>query len=214
MRAWLKSFHPAAKTSFLHCFDFLATYKDFHRTKTNTIVFAGNLSKSKFLEKLHICANKSRTLNINLYGPGITDAMLQSANVAYKGVHPAYSLPSVIEGSFGLIWDGDGIDTPSGNLGDYMFYINHHKLSLYIVCNLPVIIHESTGSADFVKRFNIGLTVRSLFEVEDKLQRLSEKDYGRMVQNMQQLAKDITSGNFLQNALGELLPVIGKEDKV
>jgi hypothetical protein len=140
--------------------------------------------------------------------------MLQSANVAYKGVHPAYSLPSVIEGSFGLIWDGDGIDTPSGNLGDYMFYINHHKLSLYIVCNLPVIIHESTGSADFVKRFNIGLTVRSLFEVEDKLQRLSEKDYGTMVQNMQQLAKDITSGNFLQNALGELLPVIGKEDKV
>jgi hypothetical protein len=208
MNAWLKSFHRAARSTFLQCFDFLTSNEGYHRTKTNTIVFAGNLAKSKFLELLHIWLSKNQTVFINLYGPGISDAMLVAKNVIHKGVHLPHSLPPMIEGSFGLIWDGDDIEQPAGSLGNYMHYINHHKLSLYIVCNLPLIVHENTGSAELIRKFNIGFTVKSLFEIEDKIHELSETEYEIMVRNTRELAKEITAGNCLQKALGEIVSVI------
>lgn len=109
---------------------------------------------------------------------------------------------------FGLIWDGDGLEQPSGSLGNYMQYISHHKLSLYIVCNLPVIVHEKAGSAQLIKKFNIGFTVNNLFEIEEKINRLSEIEYDSMVQNTYDLATQITSGNNLQTALADLLSKI------
>jgi len=205
MYAWLQSFHPSAVCTLLQCFDFLTKPATHKRVLTNNIVFAGNLQKSRFLELLHIWLQKHPTLHVNLYGPGITKDMLISKNVTFKGVHPPYVLPDFIEGSFGLIWDGNGIEKPSGSLGNYMQYISHHKLSLYIVCNLPIIVHEDTGSAEFVKKFNIGFTVKSLFEIEDKINALSETDYQSMVQNTYKLSIDITEGNGLQNALTAVL---------
>lgn len=208
MQAWLQSFHPSAICSFLHCFDFLAKNNNYKRSKNNCIVFAANLQKSRFLEKLHTWLEKNVSLCINLYGPHCTDAMLINKNVAYKGLHHPYALPDLVEGSFGLIWDGEGLEQLSGSLGNYMQYISHHKLSLYIVCNLPVIVHEKAGSAQLVKDFNIGFTVNSLFEIEDKINKLSEEAYDTMVHNTYHLGKGITSGNNLQQALTEILEKI------
>ena len=205
MHAWLQSFHPSANCSFLHCFDFLVKNNDYKRSKTSTLVFAGNLQKSRFLEKLHIWLERNASLHIHLYGPHSTDAMLINKNVCYKGLHYPYSLPDMVEGSFGLVWDGDGLEQPSGSLGNYMQYISHHKLSLYIVCKMPVIVHEKAGSAQLVKKFNIGFTVKSLFEIEQKINGLSEMEYDSMVQNTYDLARHITSGNNLQKALIDLL---------
>ena len=205
MEAWFRAFHPSAICTFLTCFDFLTNNTHHPRSKSNTIIFAGNLQKSKFLEKLHIWLEKNHSLYIHLYGPYITDVMLISDNVSYKGLHRPYSLPDLMEGSFGLIWDGEELEEPAGSLGIYMHYISHHKLSLYIVSNLPVIVHENAGSAQLIKKFNIGFTVNSLFEIEDKISNLSEEEYDRMVQNTYGLAKEITAGNRLQKALAELL---------
>jgi hypothetical protein len=205
MDNWLRSFYPLATCTFLTCFDFLTKNNHHARSLSNTIVFAGNLQKSRFLEKLHLWLEKNPSLHVNLYGPHITDAMLANKKVNYKGLYHPYSLPDLIEGSFGLIWDGEGLEQPSGSLGNYMQFISHHKLSLYIVSNLPVIAHEKAGSAELIKKFNIGFTVNSLFEIEDKISRLSEREYERMVQNTYDLAKEITSGNGLQKALSELL---------
>jgi hypothetical protein len=205
MDAWLRSFHPSAICTFLECFDFLTDNNHHLRSKSNTIVFAGNLQKSGFLEQLHLWLEKNPSLFINLYGPHVTDGMLIDKRVSYKGVHPPYSLPDLVEGSFGLIWDGDGVEQPSGSLGHYMQFISHHKLSLYIVSNLPVIVHEKAGSANLVKKFNFGFTVSSLFEIESKISKLSETDYQQMVHNTHDLAREITAGNGLQKALNELL---------
>ena len=211
MEAWLRSFHPGFASTFLHRFDFLAKNIIHERVKTNTVVFAGNLAKSSFLELLHIWLQKNPSLLIHLYGPSVTDAMLIARNVTYKGVHPPHSLPHLIEGSFGLIWDGEGLEQPSGSLGDYMHYISHHKLSLYIVCNLPIIVHEEAGSAPFVKKFKIGFTVKSLIEIEEKINTLPEKIYGEMVANTRALANEITSGAGLKTALHELVSEINRK---
>lgn len=207
MEEWLKAFHPTAICSLLTCFDFLTKESVQVRTKSHTLVFAGNLQKSKFLERLHLWLEKNASLHINLYGPHISDAMLNDHRVSYMGLHNPYALPDLLKGSFGLIWDGEGIQHPEGSLGSYMQYISHHKLSLYIVSNVPVILYENAGSAEMVKRFNIGFTVDSLFEIEDRINKLSDEDYNRMVQNTHDLAKEITSGNCLRKALDEILMV-------
>ena len=205
MREWLKAFHPTATCSLLTCFDFLTKESLRIRSKSHTIVFAGNLQKSKFLERLPLWLEKNGSLYINLYGPHINDVMLKDQRVSYMGLHKPYELPDLLEGSFGLIWDGEGIQHPEGSLGNYMQYISHHKLSLYIVSHLPVILYENAGSAEMVKKFNIGFTVNSLFEIEDKINKLSHEDYNTMVRNTHDLAKEITSGNCLGKALEELL---------
>ena len=205
MKTWLHSFHPPAKCSLLQCFDFLAPAGRYERSKSNYIVFAGNLNKSLFLEKLHTWLEVNQSLHINLYGPYVTDSMLVSRKVTYKGMHHPYALPALLEGSFGLIWDGDGIEMPTGSLGHYMHYISHHKLSLYIVSHLPVIVHENAGSAELVRIYNIGFTVSSLFEIEDRIKKLAEKDYEEMLHNTYELAKKINSGHCFQNALTELI---------
>jgi hypothetical protein len=205
MEKWLRSFHPTAYCSLLTCFDFLTQESTITKTKSNTIVFAGNLQKSTFLNQLDVWLARNSSLRINLYGPHVMDEMLKDHRAQYKGLHPPYALPDLLEGSFGLIWDGEGVDRTAGSLGDYMQYITHHKLSLYIVSHLPVILYENAGSAELVKRLGIGFTVNNLFEVEDKINKLSEEDYNRMVQNTYDLATKITSGNCLKEALEELL---------
>ena len=205
MGDWFKTFHPTAVCSFLTCFDFLTKETTQPRSKSNRIVFAGNLQKSRFLNNLDTWLEKNRSLQLNLYGPHISDEMLKDSRVEYKGLHQAYALPDLLEGSFGLIWDGEGIEQPDGSLGNYMRYISHHKLSLYIISHLPVILYEKAGSADMVKKFNIGLTVNSLFEIENKINELPEAEYNRMVRNTYDLAKEITSGNCFRKALESLL---------
>ena len=205
MEKWFRTFHPKAFFSFLTCFDFLTKKGTVARSKSKTIVFAGNLQKSTFLNQLPIWFEKNDSLELNLYGPHITDEMLKDRRVHYKGLHDPYALPDLLEGSFGLIWDGQGIDQTAGSLGNYMQYITHHKLSLYLVSHLPVILYEKAGSAELVKQIGIGFTVNSLFEVEDKINKLSEEDYNRMVQNTYKLATEITSGKCFEKALDELL---------
>ena len=205
METWLRAFHPTAYCSLLTCFDFLTKQSTKAKLKSNTIVFAGNLQKSTFLNQLDLWLAKNGSLHINLYGPHVKNEMLKDPRVEYKGLHHPYALPDLLEGSFGLIWDGEGIDGTAGSLGDYMQYITHHKLSLYIVSHLPVILFENAGSAVLVKTLGIGFTVNNLFEVEEKINKLSEEDYNRMVQNTHDLATMITSGSCLKKALDELL---------
>jgi hypothetical protein len=210
----MKSFHPKANAAYLQFFDFPTNYKEYSRTKSTTVVFAGNLAKSLFLEKLDEWLKANKSISLNLYGPFVTTAMLKSTNVKFRGVHQPYSLPDLIEGSFGLIWDGDDVKGPAGSLGSYMHYITHHKFSLYILCNLPVILYEDAGSAEIVKKFKIGFTVKSLLEIEGKIHLLKDTEYNEMVNNTRQLAKQITSGNCLQKALAEILLIIEENEEL
>ena len=112
------------------------------------------------------------TKSMNVYGEGITSRMLSQKITRYKAVVEPALLPATIEGSFGLVWDGDSIYGMNGSLGNYMQYISHHKLSLYILAGLPIIVSCSAGSAPLVKRYKIGFCVSSLLEINNKINRM------------------------------------------
>jgi hypothetical protein len=211
MRQWLTSFMQPHAVTTLEFFDFLVKPTESNRQKTTDIVFAGNLDKSPFIQDLHAVVQRSPSLHFNLYGAGYTPAMILQTGVSYKGVFNPYELPSTLEGSFGLVWDGLSVDGPGGSFGNYMRFITHHKVSLYIVSGLPLIVPEMAGSAPLVKRYGIGITVNNLFELEDSINRITDAQYEEMRNNLKPLAQRIRSGLCLETALTELLKSIGDD---
>ena len=91
-----------------------------------------------------------------------------------------------------------------------MQYISHHKLSLYVLAGLPLIVFDQAGAAETVRSLNIGITVKSLNEIGEKLARLSDADYIQMQENMKPIARRIAEGENLKAAIAALLEVIKK----
>lgn len=164
------------------------------------IAFAGNLWKSEFLKDSRL---SELQVKFNLYGPNFDKSKIFWKNVEYKGSFKPNEIPYKLEGSFGLIWDGEVVDTCSGAFGHYMKYNNPHKLSLYIAAGLPVVVWEEAAIADFVKKYDIGITVKSLLDVEDKINLVTEAQYENFKKNLLVLQKNVANGYYTKRALSE-----------
>jgi hypothetical protein len=200
MTNWFKQQIPGKICEQLQFFDFHSQPIARMRMNNGNLVFAGNLDKSRFLEQLD-----GLPIRFNLYGPGATEQMLSQSNIQYHGVIDPYELPQKLEGSYGLVWDGDSISEMKGSIGEYMQFVSHHKLSLYILAGLPIIIFRSAGAASLVQQYQIGLCIDRLEEIGPKINSISATQYQQMVNNMKPLAKKIASGNWLSEALQKLM---------
>lgn len=169
------------------------------------IVFAGNLAKSGFLNQWNNIQEGNPELKLVLYGPGADAFVLQQPGVIWEGVYEPPEMPFTINGHFGLLWDGEGIDSPSGSLGNYMQYISHHKLSLYVLARLPVIVPEHTAAQAIVEKYGIGIAVKSLHQLQTVIDNTYTPTYLQMQQNMQVLATHIATGERLRVATQYLL---------
>ena len=131
----------------LGLFDYLTSENDYRqRSKNNPIVIAGNLNTQKagylrFLKDIDKC--------FDLYGNGFDNSLL-SSNIAYYGKKTPDELIRLMNGSFGLVWDGDSVDTCSGSYGEYLRINNPHKASLYLTAGMPVIVWKESAIAKFV----------------------------------------------------------------
>lgn len=163
-----------------------------------TICFAGNLQKSAFLEHL----NEIHDQKFLLYGRN--GEKLATNNVEYKGCLPADDLVYLLDGNYGLVWDGDSIEECSGTVGSYLLYNSPHKLSAYIASGKPVITWDKAAIAEYVKENNIGFVVSSLKELKNiDLQ----KDFEVYKKNIGELKAKLASGYYLENALRYIFKV-------
>lgn len=204
MSQWLIE-HGLEKTIIeLGIFDYLTDFdgNNIEYKSDYSIVFAGNLNKSLFLRNLSDTIHKK----INLYG-NKPDFVLNE-NMQYKGSYSPDELCMYIEGSFGLIWDGETADTCGGIYGNYMKYNNPHKFSLYIACGLPVITWNKAAIADFIKKYNIGITIDNLSQIDSVLDNLSLENYKTMCNNVVKVRKKVRTGYFTQKAVNEALSLL------
>ena len=187
----------------LGIFDYLYQNKidSSKRKNDKSIIIAGNLSSEKayYLKKL----NNIRNVKFNLYGKGVDFEL--SRNIEYKGCFLPSELPQVLEGSFGLVWDGKSIDCISGSFGNYMKYNNPHKISLYLASEIPVIVSTESALSNFVIENKIGIAVKSLKELEVKIGKLSKEEYDDMLANVRKLAKKIRNGYFLTKSINTII---------
>lgn len=163
------------------------------------IVIAGGLSPvlGSFMADLW----KISGVKWKLYGPKAAPDQTWAGEVHHCGSFPPDELPSVLSGSWGLVWSGSSIDTCTGPSGEYLRYINSHKLSLYIVSHLPVIVWKESAVAAFVREYEVGVCVGSLHEIPEVIAKISNEQYARFVKNCRALSCLLRSGEFTKRAL-------------
>lgn len=181
----------------LNMFDYLVdTPNAQKRHYSKEVVFAGNLDKSGFLHKGS--APEGGVL-LNVYGKEPETEMDSNWQV-YKGKFEAGDISS-IEGSWGLVWDGESIDCLSGKMGEYLKYNYPHKTSLYVCAGLPVIVPRSSAVANIVLQENIGIAISSISDISEEIEKVSEKEYCQMCANLKTIAKKLACGGFLMEAI-------------
>lgn len=204
MQKWLeKKGVPTERMVSLEVFDYLTD--GFIPTKSpafeKIVLIAGNLSmkKSSYLAKLHEISN----VQWDLYGQYYDSQNIPGNNVRFRGSFSAEEIPRHMNRGFGLVWDGNSVDTCSGPTGDYLKINNPHKLSLFLASGIPVIIWEEAAEAEFVRKYQVGLTVRSLREVGDRLAKLHPEEYARLVENVQYVSAKLRGGEFMIHAFNQ-----------
>lgn len=162
------------------------------------VVIAGNLDrqKSQYVYDL----NRIDNVVFNLFGANYSEKGKYD-NINYYGAFLPDELINNLTGKYGLVWDGNSIETCSGEKGEYLRINNPHKLSLYLAVGLPIIIWSEAAEAEFVLNENVGLTVSSLYELPDKLASISEEEYTIMKENAIKVGKTLRNGKYIARAL-------------
>lgn len=193
MKIWLQQNGITKKMVELKVFDYLSNSEIIDSSMEKPIIFAGNLKKSKFLEKLNI------EKRVNLFGIMPSDSYPK--NIKYNGVKSPEELPLFLDGSFGLVWDGNSIETNNGIYGEYTRYNNPHKVSLYLSSGLPVIMWKEAALAQYVIDNNVGIVVDNLKNLDAILNSISEETYNDMKANVDNLSKKMRDGYNTKNAV-------------
>lgn len=193
MIKYLKNIGIISEIRNLQLFDYNETSFAKNIDMNLPICYAGNLEKSKFIEKIN--GNQK----YNIYGVFPSDNYGNSIN--YKGAFSPDELVSNIEGSFGLVWDGNSVDKCDGLTGDYLRYNNPHKTSLYLSMGMPVIVWSEAAISEFVEKHKVGITVSSLREAENIIKNMDVNQYNCLKKNSGIVAKKIRNGFFINSVI-------------
>lgn len=200
MQAWFDEQNIKTPCVDLQIFDYynpgeLVTAYNFDKS----VVFAGNLEKSKFLTAQGF---DKLGFELTLFGPN--PAENYASNIDYRGIKTPEELPKYLDQNFGLVWDGNSLTECDGVFGEYTKYNNPHKASLYLSSGLPLIVWKQSALADFVEDKKVGFAVDELSQVKERLETMSAKEYAEMKENTLTLAESLRNGDYIKAAVSRL----------
>lgn len=204
MQQWIKDRHCQMPVGYLGVWDYLSVARpDAHKELPSPpyqIVYAGALSRRKNAF-LYSWGEKIEGYSVNLYGSGF---FLEEAkgreHFRIKGFVQSDTLIESVEGDFGLVWDGDSVETCCGDFGEYLQFNTPHKTSLYIRCGLPVIIWERAALAPFVQSNRLGLCIGKLEDLNRLLLSITVEEYREMRNNVLRMSDRISKGFYFKQA--------------
>ncbi|KZS41148.1 hypothetical protein AWE51_23655 [Aquimarina aggregata] len=218
MKDWFVSQNVQIPIIVLGIFDYTLTKGLPAQNNNNTgqqpyeIVYAGGFGDGKNSYIFDLDTLAKNNFKMKLYGLGFDHNKLkvnkEESILSYEGAFPSDVVAYHIEGSFGLVWDGNSTEECSGQYGQYLKFNNPHKTSLYILCGLPVIVWEKAAISKFIMENKLGLTISNLKDLSEKLENLSPEEYQTMKNNVNQVRSKIISGGYLNNAVNEALQSI------
>lgn len=197
MQNWLRQNGLVKPMVPLVIFDYITDDFDIPPNESNeSIVYAGNLTKSKFIYELP----QVNTKHFNVYGPNFQAARIKvGSNVTWEGEFSPSQIVAKLKGSFGLIWDGTSIDFCDDILGNYLRYNNPHKFSLYIAAGLPVIAPHDSAIGAFIKQSGIGILINTPKDITNIV--IEKEDYLHMVANILRIRQDVIRGEYFSRAI-------------
>ncbi|MBQ8556980.1 MAG: glycosyltransferase [Clostridia bacterium] len=169
------------------------------RTLEKSVCIAGNLSPDKagYLNSL-----PDGGVHWHLYGQGWAGE--ERADVTWYGAFPPEELPGKLEGSFGLVWDGNSPQVCGGAYGCYLLLNAPHKLSMYLAAGMPVAVWARSAQAEFVKHSGVGLVIDSLSELPGHIAALSQAQYEAMAERARAVGASLREGRYTQRALKKI----------
>ncbi len=190
MKEWVEG-RAGKKTSVnIGLFDLLFNVPKSERKNSNQVVFAGNTEKCPFIKELH----RVKDVQWSVYG-----------DVPKKKNGNEQQL---LEGSYGLIWEGESVEDISNFGGQYLRWVSPLKLSNYLLHGMPVITHTDAATAAFIRQNNIGFCISSLHDIGYEIQSISETQYNTMAENCRRISKQVSEGYFTGRAIKKILDEI------
>lgn len=212
MEEWLHHHHLQRPTGTLQLFDYRS---DRHSDKIYQspgqapirLVYAGALAprKNSFLlllqQELRPGAQAHGSYQLDIYGNHQALPGLQSGeSCTLHGFMDAEDFIAGVEGDMGLVWDGDSLDTCSGNFGEYLRWNSPHKVSFYLRAGLPIIIWREAALAPLVEQLGIGITIDNLHKLPLALNNLNTQQYAYMKKRVHKVSELLAQGQFLISA--------------
>lgn len=192
----------------LGMFDYLTDAPLRLRAFSASVIVAGNLERRKCGYLYQWINSPGLEFDLHLYGPCFTGNAV-SKRVNYHGEFPADQLPQMMQGAFGLVWDGESTQTCSGAFGDYLRLNNPHKASLYLAAGIPVLIWQEAALAPWITEHGLGIAISSLDEIPEILAGMDEARYRKLNENALAYAQKLRTGqHFLKasDTANRLLP--------
>lgn len=137
-----------------------------------------------------------------LYGLGFDEENCGGPNIRYCGAFSPEAVPGKLAGGFGLVWDGTGIESCTGNMGDYLRVNAPHKVSLYLVAGLPIIIWRQAAMSQFVLEHDVGIVIDSLRDLPSAMAAITPRRYQEMSDHARIISDRMRSGRYLLEAVG------------
>ena len=191
----------------LDIFDYLQTdYKKSVPAFEKEITVAGNLDTVKcgYIGQLH----QLNPMKVRLFGPNFDEKLAPYGNIQYGGNLRPDEIPLRLDRGFGLIWDGSSIEGCLGDAGQYLRYNNPHKLSLCLSSGIPVVIWKGAAEAEFVEKNGLGLTVASLDELPEIMEKLTEEKYNEFIRNIQPVRERLIQGYYGRTAIQKAIEIV------
>ena len=186
MREWAEERTGNKISVNIELFDLLFEAPKTERVNSNQVVFAGNTEKCPFIKELY----RVKDVQWSVYG-----------DVPKKKNEDERRL---LEGSYGLIWEGSSIEDISNFGGQYLRWVSPLKLSNYLLHGMPVITHTDAATAVFIRQNNIGFCVSDLHEIGEKIKTITDTVYATMLENCNRLSEKIATGHYMQHAIDEI----------
>lgn len=179
----------------LSLFDRLTDEPVPERTLDMSVCVAGELNRkrSRYLNALP----KSK-IRWHLHGEG-WKGKAKRGDVIYHG-----GKLTDLQGSFGLIWEGQSASVCTGAQGAYMMLGTPRKMSLYLTQGMPVIVWKWSAMADFVRENKLGLVVDSLEAIPGAIRLLTEEKYADMAASARAWGEKLQRGGMTRAALEQL----------
>ena len=215
MQEWLAAQGLQRPMTALGLFDYLDNVPhephkthESHEPHAWSLVYAGALvmRKNSYLLEL---ANKAEHFDLHIYGNA--DGLLGIDKAPHAVCYPFTPADEFIrnaDGDFGLVWDGDSLETCQGDFGEYLRYNSPHKVSFYLRAGLPVIIWRKAAVASIIEQEGIGITIASIAELEQRLQTLTKEELEQMRKNVARVSARLASGQYFQEALRSALAIL------
>lgn len=178
--------------------------------------YNGAVQDKKFSKNLYHIADKpvkevkyQGSSQLVIIGSKANDFHSNDDNIQFQELRKLQNVPAMFEGGFGLV-DGDEIVEYEGQTAkDYAQFISPLSLSQFLVSGLPVIVNSNSPHTPLVKSRGIGLVVENPNQINQVLDRITEKEYEEMLLAVKPWQEAISSGLMARRSIMNAIRAVG-----